>query len=93
VKPERKFVEVGRCDSCGCAIDKDGHGHHSAVDCKYMREEEKAEVFVWDSKKLLALIEYAKQNANAGGHNCDAGIILDCFMEEYEKEQPKGEKQ
>jgi hypothetical protein len=47
VKPENEFVEVGRCDSCGCAVDKDGHGHHSAVDCKYMREEEKPDTCVW----------------------------------------------
>jgi hypothetical protein len=44
VKLEKKFIEVGHCDSCGCAIDKDGHGHHSAVDCENMREEEKPEI-------------------------------------------------
>ena len=29
--------DVERCVSCGCVVDKDYHGHHSAADCRILR--------------------------------------------------------
>jgi UDP-N-acetylenolpyruvoylglucosamine reductase len=35
-RAEKRREKEKHCPSCGCVVDKNGHGHHSAADCIFM---------------------------------------------------------